>query len=147
MPSLEQDHFFLLELASIFEPLFSQHFDQSYQSIEALLYEVPWDKHIDGPIPSEAIDCTPQHWYTQYWYNCTFALQCANCWNCFLSLWFGALTEATPQQRRRQQRCGEQRHGNGNGKGILVTTAWRSSIAASFALFLLHSYILLHSIE
>jgi len=68
------------------------------------------------------------------------------CWNCFSPLRCGAPTEATPQQRRRQQRRGEQRHGNDNGKGILVTTAWHSSIAASFALFLLYSYILLHSI-
>jgi len=49
MPSFEQDHFFLLELGNIFEPLSTQHFDQSYQSIEALIYEDP----------SEAIDCTP----------------------------------------------------------------------------------------
>jgi len=53
--------------------------------------------------------------------------------------------EATPQQRRRQKRCGEQRHSNGNGKGILAVTAWYSSIAASVAFFLLHSYILLES--
>ena len=78
IPSFEQDHFFLLELANIFEPLSTQHFDQSYQSIEALIYEDPWDEHIDGPIPSEAIDCTPQHWYTQYWFDCAFAHQCAN---------------------------------------------------------------------
>ena len=78
MPSFEQDHFFLLELANIFEPLSTQHFDQSYQSIEALLYEDPWDETIDGPIPSEAIDCTPRHWYTQYWYDCAYAHQCAN---------------------------------------------------------------------
>jgi len=70
-----------------------------------------------------------------------------NCWNCFSPLRCGAPTEATPQQRQRQQHRGEQRHGNGNGKGILVTTVWRSSIAASFALFLLHSYILLDSCE
>jgi len=44
-------------------------------------------------------------------------------------------------ERRRQQRCRKQR------RGSLVTTAWRSSIAASFAFFLLYSYILLHSIE
>ena len=74
------------------------------------------------------------------------------CWNCFSPLRRGAPTEATPQQRRRQQRrrqqrCGEQRHSNGNGKGILVRTAWHSSIAASFAFFLPHSYILLHSSE
>ena len=34
-----------------------------------------------------------------------------------------------------------------NGKGILVMTSWRSSIAVSFAFFLLNSYTLLHSIE
>ena len=67
------------------------------------------------------------------------------CWNCFSPLRCGAPTEATPQQRRRQKRCGEQRHSNGNGKGILATTAWYSSIAASVAFFLLHSYILLDS--
>jgi len=69
------------------------------------------------------------------------------CWNCFSSLRCGAPTEATPQQQWRQQRHGEQRDGNDDGKGILVTTAWHSSIAVSFALFLLYSYTLLHSIE
>jgi len=69
------------------------------------------------------------------------------CWNCFSPLQCGAPTEATPQQQWRQQRHGEQRDGNDDGKGILVTTAWHSSIAVSFALFLLYSYTLLHSIE
>ena len=78
MPSFEQDHFFLLELANIFEPLSSHHFDQSYQSIEALLHEDPWDERIDGPTPTEAIDCTPQHWYTQYWDNCAKNAICAD---------------------------------------------------------------------
>ena len=68
------------------------------------------------------------------------------CWNCISTLRCGMPKEAKPQLWRWQQRRGEQRHGNGNGKGILVTTAWHSSIA-SFALFLLDSYILLHSIE
>jgi len=83
-------------------------------------------------------------WWISVWYG---AREEGVCWNCFSPLRCGAQTEATPQQQRRQQRHGEQRHGNDNGKGILVTTAWHSSIAASFALFLLYSYILLHSIE
>jgi len=36
------------------------------------------------------------------------------CWNCFSPLRCGVPTEATPQQRRRQQRRGEQCHSNGN---------------------------------
>jgi len=83
-------------------------------------------------------------WWISVWYG---AREEGVCWNCFSPLRCGAPTEATPQQQRWQQRHGEQRHGNDNGKGILVTTAWHSSIAASFALFLLYSYILLHSIE
>jgi len=55
--------------------------------------------------------------------------------------------EASPQQQRRQQRCGEQWHSNGSGKGILAMTAWHSPIAASLAFFLLSFYILLHSRE
>jgi len=83
-------------------------------------------------------------WEISVWYR---AREEGVCWNCFLPLRCGAPTEATPKQQRRQQHHGEQRHGNDNGKGILVTTAWHSSIAASFALFLLYSYILLHSME
>jgi len=56
----------------------------------------------------------------------------------------GAPVEASPQQRRRQQRCGEQWHSNGSGKGIPATTAWHSLIAASSAFFLLSFYILLY---
>jgi len=56
----------------------------------------------------------------------------------------GAPVEASPQQRRRQQCCGEQWHSNGSGKGIPATTAWHSLIAASSAFFLLSLYILLH---
>ena len=59
-------------------------------------------------------------------------------------LWRGAPVEASPQQRRRQQRCGEQWHSNGSGKGIPATTAWHSLIAVSSAFFLLSFYILLH---
>ena len=47
----------------------------------------------------------------------------------------GAPVEASAQQRRRQ-RCEEQWHSNGSGKGILATTAWHSLIAASLAFFL-----------
>ena len=56
----------------------------------------------------------------------------------------GAPLEASPQQQRRQQRCGEQWHSNGSGKGISATTAWHSLIAASSAFFLLSLYILLY---
>jgi len=59
----------------------------------------------------------------------------------------GAPVEASPQQRRRQQSCGEQWHSNGSGKGILATTAWHSPIAAPLAFFLLSFYILLHNRE
>jgi len=55
-----------------------------------------------------------------------------------------APVEASPQQRRRQQRCGEQWHSNSSGKGIPATMAWHSLIAASSAFFLLSLYILLH---
>jgi len=63
------------------------------------------------------------------------------CWNCFSPLRCGAPTEATPQQRRRQKRCGEQRHSNGNGKGILATTAWYSysSVRRILSSTLLHT--------
>jgi len=54
----------------------------------------------------------------------------------------GAPVEVSPQQRRRQQRCGEQWHSNGSGKGIPATTAWHSLIAASSAFFLLSFCIL-----
>jgi len=72
MPSFEQDHFFLLELAKIFEPVSTQHFDQSCQSIAALLHEDLWEEHIDGPQPAEAvIDCRPTSGYTAHWRQCT----------------------------------------------------------------------------
>jgi len=78
IPSFEQEHFFLLELAIIFEPQSSYHFDYTYSSIDSLLDQATWNPHTDGPIPSEAIDGTPQHWYTEYWFDCAFSHQCAN---------------------------------------------------------------------
>jgi len=78
MPSFEQDHFFLLKLSTILEPKSSYHFDYTYSSIDSLLDQETWNPHVDGPIPSEAVDCTPQHWYTQYWSECTALQQTAN---------------------------------------------------------------------
>ena len=72
------------------------------------------------------------------------AMTAEACWNCFSPLRRGAPVEASPQQRRRQQRCGEQWHSNGSGKGILATTAWHSLIAASLAFFLLFFFIDFH---
>jgi len=48
----------------------------------------------------------------------------------------GAPVEASPEQRRRQQRCGEQWHSNGSGKGILATTAWHSFFFLSIYFFI-----------
>jgi hypothetical protein len=78
MPSFEQDHFFLLELANIFEPLSTQHFGQDFGSIDTLLQDEPWDEHLEGPTPVAEVDSTPQNWYTQYWFDCAFAHQCAD---------------------------------------------------------------------
>jgi len=61
MPSFEQDHFFLLELATIFEPQSSYHVDYTYSSINSLIDQEFWDPHIDGPIPSGKVNDSPQH--------------------------------------------------------------------------------------
>ena len=74
IPSFEQDHFFLLELASILEPLSTQHYDQSYDSITAVLTEQAWNEHRDGTQPTEAVnECQPTLWYTVYWWQCTIS--------------------------------------------------------------------------
>jgi len=78
MPSFEQDHFFLLELANIFESQSTQHFGQSFSSYESLLNDEPWDEHVEGPLPDTEIDDTPRSWYTQYWFDCASAHQCAD---------------------------------------------------------------------
>ena len=79
MPSFEQDHQYLLELSNIFEPTSQYSLDYTFSSIdnEITNYEV-WEEDIDGPIPSEAIDCTPKNWYTEYWYNCAINNCCAD---------------------------------------------------------------------
>jgi len=83
MPSFEQDHFFLLDLATILEPQSSYQFDYTFGSIHeeiaaALKEESEWNEFNDGPAPVELDNITPRHWYTQYWYDCAFAHQCAN---------------------------------------------------------------------
>jgi len=71
MPSFEHAHFYLLELAHIFEPTSQYALDYTFSSIDSEIssYEM-WEEEIDGPIPLEAIDCTTENWYTQYWFNC-----------------------------------------------------------------------------
>jgi len=97
--------------------------------------ESPTQHRLDGPILTMIMYIQLNLLSSRYSY-----IHTSLCWNCFSPLRRGAPTEATPQQRRWQQR-----HSNGNGKGILVTTAWHSSIAASFVFFLLDCNILLHS--
>jgi len=72
MPSFEQDHEYLLELSNIFEPTSQYSLDYTYILIDSEIskYE-PWEEFSDGPIPSAAqINCTPENWYTQYWFKC-----------------------------------------------------------------------------
>jgi len=79
MPSFEENHFLLLDLATILEPQSSYQFDYTFTSIlEELLCEEKWDNYHDGDTPEEEIDDTPWSWYTQYWFNCVFLRQCAN---------------------------------------------------------------------
>ena len=72
MPSFEHDHFYLTELSHILEPTSQYSLDYTFSSIDSEIssYE-EWNEEIDGTIPSEAINCTPENWYTQYWFNCT----------------------------------------------------------------------------
>jgi len=79
MPSFEQDHHYLLELSTIFEPTTQYLLDYTFSSIddEIAKHEL-WEEHIDGPFPSEAINCTPENWYTQYWFNCAINNLCAD---------------------------------------------------------------------
>jgi len=78
MPSFEKEHFFLLELENVFEPQSSYHHDYSYSSIEQIADLSSWDESINGPTPTEQTDCTPQNWYTQYWFNCAQKHICAD---------------------------------------------------------------------
>jgi len=83
MPSFEQDHFFLLDLAAILEPQSSYQFDYSFGSINEEIAtsakeENEWDEYAYGPAPVELDDTTPWHWYTQYWSTCVLLRQSAN---------------------------------------------------------------------
>jgi len=80
MPSFEQDHFFLLDLATILEPQTSYQFDHTFASINeeiSFLINDKWDEYADGPKPVELDDITPWHWYTQYWSTCARLRQSA----------------------------------------------------------------------
>jgi len=76
MPSFEQDHEYLLELAKIFEPTSQYSLNYTFTSIDdEISKHEKWEEFFDGPIPETAqINCTPKYWYTQYWSNCA-ALQ------------------------------------------------------------------------
>jgi len=79
MPSFEQDHQYLLELSNILEPTSLYSFDSNFSSIDEITTLEQWEEEIDGPTPSEEeIDCTPQNWYTQYWFNCAINNLCAD---------------------------------------------------------------------
>jgi len=72
MPSFEQDHQYLSVLSNIFEPTSQYSLNYTFGVIDSEIanYQL-WDEYINGPIPSDTIDCTPENWYTQYWSNCT----------------------------------------------------------------------------
>jgi len=75
-----EDHLYLLELSTFLEPKTQYSFDYTFQSIDSEIanYE-KWEETIDGPKPiHETIECTPYHWYTQQWLNCTLLSQPAN---------------------------------------------------------------------
>jgi len=83
MPSFEQEHSFLLDLATIPEPQSSYEFDYTFGSIDeeiatTIREENEWDEYADGPAPVELDDITPWHWYTQYWSTCTLLRQSAD---------------------------------------------------------------------
>jgi len=65
MPSFEQDHEYLLEISDIFEPKRQYSLDYTFSSIDNEIEQDEWwEEYIDGPIPCEAINCTPENWYT-----------------------------------------------------------------------------------
>ena len=79
MPVFELEHARFIEFASIFEPQSTHHFDQTFSSFKSIVEEDYWNEHDEGdPIPTEAVDCTPQNWYTEYWNFCAFSHQCAD---------------------------------------------------------------------
>jgi len=81
MPTFEDDHFFLLDLATILKPQSSYSLDYTFGSINeeiSFLNNDKWDETYDGPEPIETIDYTPDNWYTQYWDNCATNHICAD---------------------------------------------------------------------
>jgi len=82
MPTFEDDHFFLLDLATILEPQSSYSLDYTFGSINeeiSFLNNDKWDEYANGgPEPIETIDATPYNWYTQYWHQCAAIGQCAD---------------------------------------------------------------------
>jgi hypothetical protein len=78
MPSFAEDHGRLLELSDILEPKKQYSLDITFSSIDQLASLEDWDEEIDGPTPTEEIDSTPWHWYTQYWANCATHHICAD---------------------------------------------------------------------
>jgi len=73
-------HLELAEFSNIFEPQSTHHFDQTFSSFEDILEEPHWNDLDEGePCPtSEAVNCTPQNWYTECWNFCAFAHQSAD---------------------------------------------------------------------
>ena len=81
MTAFEIIHLELAELSEIFEPHSTYKGDLPFSSFEDILEDQDyWDENDKGePCPtSEAIDCTPQNWYTEYWNFCAFSHQCAD---------------------------------------------------------------------
>ena len=80
MTAFEIIHLELAEFSNIFEPQSTHHFDRTFSSFEDILEEPYWNDLDEGePCPSsEAVNCTPQNWYTEYWNFCAFAHQCAD---------------------------------------------------------------------
>jgi len=80
MPSFEQDHPFLLELAKLRETTKSYKLDYTVASIdEVLAYEDTSNKDEEGPTPTgQWTKEEHENWYTQYWLNCAQNHICAD---------------------------------------------------------------------
>ena len=80
MTAFEIRHSELSELSNILDPQATYGFEQHFSSFEEVLEQEHWNEIDEGePCPTtNAIDDTPQNWYTEYWNFCAFAHQCAN---------------------------------------------------------------------
>ena len=79
MTAFEIIHLELAEYSNIFEPQSTHHFDSTFSSFEDILEQDHWNDLDEGePCPTEAVDGTPQNWYTEYWNFCAFAHQSAD---------------------------------------------------------------------